>query len=99
MSDYIKFDLLSIDAWRDPDGGWQWNAWYTVEKGLVFAHDRITPRCILAALRRWDFLTEESKGKLYIEDDGYNIQILLRNTHEPIFALAYGEYEHEELAL
>ncbi len=89
--EYLKTDLLSIDAWRDSEG-WNWNQWYTVEKGIYFAVSELTPRKILAYLRKAGFLTAESKGRLRVEDDGYNYVIEDRNTSEPILALAYGEY-------
>ena len=91
---FIKFDLLSIDAWRDCEG-WSWNQWFTVETGIYFEERELTPRKILAALRKWGFLTEESKGRLAINDDQYNIVIEDKNTHEPLLALCYGMHDGE----
>jgi hypothetical protein len=88
---FTTFKLLSIDAWRDPDGGWTWNNAYTLEEGIVFHHSRLTPRKILAALRRWGYLTNESKGRCRVDDAGtagdlYEIQD--RATGEPLLALS-----------
>jgi hypothetical protein len=44
----------------------------------------------LAMLRKWGYLTDASKGRLSIEDDGYNIVIQNKDTFEPIMALEYG---------
>ena len=89
---YTRFNLLSIDAWRECEGGWTWNQWYTVEKDIYFAESELTPRKVLKALRKWGFLTEQSKGKLSLDDDGYNIVIQNKDTFEPILALCYGEF-------
>lgn len=85
--EYRKFNVLSIDAWREPEGGWFWNQWYTLEKGVVFSEDALTTRSILTALRKWGYLTPGSKGKLAVEDDGYNLVVLLRNSGQPLLAL------------
>lgn len=82
------YRLLSIDAWRNGDGdcGWQWNAWYTLEEDIYIAPDAATPRRVFKMLRK-DYLSEQSKGRVRLEDDGYNLVIEDRNTGEPIFAL------------
>ena len=90
--EYIKMDLLSIDAWREFGGGWTWNQWYKLESDIFMAESELTPRKILAFLRKSDYLTSASKGKLSIDDDGYNIVIQNKDTFEPILALCYGEY-------
>jgi hypothetical protein len=87
---YTKFKLLSIDAWRD-ECGWTWNNWFELEDGIYFADSHISTRRILRALRRWGYLSDESKGKVTIDDDGYNLVIQNRKTFEPIFALQYGD--------
>jgi hypothetical protein len=94
MSELIKFELLSIDAWRD-DCSWTWNAWYSIEKDIYIAESETTPRKVLAMLRKWGFLNEQSKGRLSIDDDGYNIVIQDKNTFEPLLALCYGQYWEE----
>lgn len=88
---YLQVDLISIDAWRDCET-WTWNQWHTVEKDIYFAESELTPRKILAFLRKSGFLTDHSKGRLRVEDDGYNYVIEDRNTGEPLLALAYGQY-------
>jgi hypothetical protein len=90
---YTRCNLLSIDADRTYEGGWNWNAWYNIEKDIYFAESELTARKILSLLRKWGFLTEQSKGRLSIDDDGYNIVIQDKNTFEPLLALCYGECE------
>lgn len=81
--------LLSVDALRDADGGWQWNNW--TSRGMVpAAWCDLKPRALLRALResgRFD----TAPGRVAIEDDGYNLVIVTRGTREPLGALAYGE--------
>jgi len=79
------YRLLSIDAWRY-DGGWTWNNGYPLEEDIYIAPDAATPRRVFRMLRN-SYLSEQSKGRVRLEDDGYNLVIEDRNTGEPIFAL------------
>jgi hypothetical protein len=89
---YIKTKLLSIDAWRD-DGGWTWNNWFNIEDGIYFQKEVLSSaRQLLAYCRKSGWLTEQSKGRCAIEDDGYNVVIIDKNTQEPLIAFCYGEY-------
>ena len=92
MSELVKFDLLSVDAWRDCDGGWNWNNWHTIERDIFIAESEISPRKIFAMLRKWNYLTPASKGKMAMQDDGHNIVIAMKSTGEPVLALEYGHY-------
>lgn len=83
--------LLTIDAWRDPDGGWTWNAWYKLEAGIFLTDP--TPRKVLAFLRRAGYLTEASKGRVRVDMgreymDATLIEIQNKNTGEPLLALS-----------
>jgi hypothetical protein len=80
--------VLSIDAWRD-DGIWTWNNWYRIGTAPLSLCDA-KPRAILQWMRESGFTSQHSRGRLTIEDDGYNIVILARGTREPLFALEYG---------
>lgn len=80
--------ILSIDAWREPEGGWTWNAWY--DTGSTFElEENESNRSILKKMRE-EVLSEESKGLVAVEDDEYNMVILKASTREPIFAIEYG---------
>ena len=80
--------VLSIDAWRD-ESSWQWNNWYTVGE-FPTEYINKSNRFILKWMRDNDFLAESSKGKVTIEDDGYNITIIDRKNYRPLFAIEYG---------
>lgn len=90
QDNYSKFDIVSIDAWRD-EYSWFWNNKFSVEKDVCFLDSELTPRKILKAFRKWGFLTEHSKGKLSIEKDEYCITIINKNTFEPLFAMIYQD--------
>lgn len=84
--------ILSIDAWKD-NCGWYWNNFYTI--GNISKEDfkkLDTNRKILKYLRDEDYLSEASKGKLAIEndDDEYNIVIVARDNGMPLIAIEYG---------
>ena len=89
MTESTKYRLVSIDAWRDYDGGWAWNDWHTVEDGVYLGND-ITARRLLKFMRQSGWLTEKSKGRVRI--DWHNemcdpfIEILDKNTGEPLLA-------------
>lgn len=85
--EYIKFELRSIDAWRDTEGVWMWNESYRLEDGIVFEESELTTRKILKALRAWKYLSQKSKGMVTVCYDGDIYEIQDKNTHEPLLAL------------
>jgi hypothetical protein len=85
----MNIKILSIDAWRDGSGGWTWNNWHKVGECPLELCDK-TPRAILQWMREAGLMSQYSRGRAAIEDDGYNIVILDRGTREPLFALEYG---------
>lgn len=93
MSDLVCFKLLQIDAWREPEGGWTWNQHFLLEDGILIAEELLTPRRIAAYLRRMGYLLPESAGRILFDMnpeivDGYLIEVLYRNTGEPLLALS-----------
>lgn len=90
MSEVTKYRLVSIDAWRNECGGWDWNNSYKIEDGIMLPDD-ITARKLLRFMRDSGWLTESSKGRVSI--DWHNemfepfIEILDKNTGEPLLAL------------
>lgn len=78
------YTLLSIDAWRD-ECGWTWNNWFRIESDIYLSPESTT-RQILAFARRNGWITDDSKGRVTIDDDGYNLVILDKNTREPLLA-------------
>lgn len=81
--------VLSIDAWRASEGGWEWNNWHElgrVPSGVA----TMSPRTLLRYLRKEGYLTSRSAGRVQVDDDGYNMVIMLRSTAEPVLAIEYG---------
>jgi len=82
------YQVLSIDAWRS-NCGWYWNQWFSA--GTIDLETLDNTRKILAAMRDQGYLSDNSKGKVSIDDDQHNLVICDRNTQEPIFAIEYGD--------
>jgi len=83
--------VLSIDAWADSEPRtWNWNAWYSVGKAPASLASR-SPREVLRFMRDAGYLSKESRGRVAVEDDQYNLVIVDKNTRMPLFAIAYGE--------
>jgi len=90
------YRVLSIDAWREAEGGWTWNNWHcvgTVPRDIV--PGRLTTQSIRRLLNelRNEFLSAQSAGQLAVEDDGYNIVIMMKGTRMPVYAIEYGSVE------
>ena len=84
--------ILSIDAWRDPEG-WTWNNWFDVGTFDAPADTLDSPRKLLRYMRDQGYLSGASIGRVAIEDDQYNVVILDRRTRKPLFAIEYGAEE------
>lgn len=81
--------VLYIDAWREPGGGWTWNNWQHVGHVPAKLAD-MSPRRLLRAMREHGFLNDYSKGRVTVEDDGYNVVILRKSDCMPVLAIEYG---------
>jgi hypothetical protein len=82
--------VLSIDAWRY-DESWTWNQWFQV--GTINKEEfetLTTNRKVLKWFRDNDYLSNFSKGKISIDDDGCNLVVQNKDTFEPLFAIEYG---------
>ena len=92
MSEYVKyrFTIVNIEAWKISDGLWDWNDAWKVGEAII-SDDKITPRRVFRLLREDGFLSQASKGRVTMEDDGYAITIMSKNTREPLFALIYED--------
>jgi hypothetical protein len=66
-------------------GVWTWNNMFTIEED-VYIDPKLTNRQLLKFMRESGWLSEQSKGKIRIEDTGYDIEIQNRNTYEPLYA-------------
>ena len=81
------FIILSIDAWRDTEGGWFWNASYKIDTIARTEVENYTARKLLKYMRNANFLSNASKGRVAIEDDGDYITIINRDNGCPLFAI------------
>lgn len=82
------FNVLSVEAWRE-GSGWTWNNWFRVGSAPRDVLD-MKPRQLLAWARAEGYLTDASRGRVAVRDDGYNLVIIARGTGEPLFAIEYG---------
>lgn len=89
-----EYQILSIDAWRDSEGGWTWNQWYA--RGTLTAADldkcapggRVDTRKLLTALRAEGL--DIPAGQVAVMDDQHNYVVVQKNTREPLYAVCYG---------
>lgn len=80
--------ILSLDAWADGEGGWQWNQWYNV--GEINGEClQWSTRKLLRYFRDAGYIGFDTNGKVTIEDDGYNLVIMERSNSRPLFAVEY----------
>jgi len=85
-----ELQILSIDAWRY-DNSWSWNFWS--RSGTIDKEDfekLKTNRDFINFFRNEGYISNESKGKVSIEDDGYNIVVCKRSDNRPLYAIEYG---------
>lgn len=82
--------VLSIEAWRESEGGWTWNQWYNVGTVELDTHDLNNARKVLKALRGEGILSPSTAGKVAIDNDQYNIVVIAKGTREPLYAIEYG---------
>lgn len=90
-----EYQILSIEAWRDSEGGWTWNQWYA--RGTLTAADldkcapggRVDTRKLLTALRAEGL--DIPSGMVAVDDDQHNYVVVQKNTREPLYAVCYGE--------
>ena len=82
------FPVLSIDAWGNLEDGYDWNACYKV--GSIDLDLDAENRDIIRAMVNAGYLTALALESAAVEDDGFNIVILDKETREPVFAIEYG---------
>ena len=82
------FPVLSIDAWGNLEDGYEWNQWFNV--GSIDLDLDAEDRQIIQAMVNAGYLTALALESAEVEDDGFNIVILDKETREPVFAIEYG---------
>lgn len=87
----MKGRIVSIDAWREPEGGWSWNQSYTLRDNVEF-NNAITARQFFKWMREEGFLSDWSKGRVRLQDDWPILEIQDKNNGRPLFAFEADEY-------
>jgi hypothetical protein len=87
-TDLQTFPVLSIDAWGNPEEGYEWNQWFHV--GSIDLDINNEDQDVIQLMIDGGYLKEGSKGLGEVEDDGFNLVILDKTTREPLFAIEYG---------
>ena len=82
------FPVLSIDAWGNETDGYEWNQWFNV--GSIDLDLDAANHDIIRAMVNAGYLTALALESAVVEDDGFNIVILDKETREPVFAIEYG---------
>jgi len=83
--------VLSIDAWCNEEGVFDWNSWIVVahiskeEFESLESHTDYVNWFILNG-----YIVGTYFDKVEINDDQYNIVIMDKTTQEPLFAIEYG---------
>ena len=87
----ITFPVVEIDAWAgDEEGSWDWNSWSYVGHLEI---DLDLPHCyedVVRLLVSRGFLREDCADQVEVEDDGFNLVVVDKETREPCFAVEYG---------
>jgi hypothetical protein len=81
------FPVLSIDAWGNPEDGYEWNQWFNV--GSIDLDLDAANHDIIRAMVNAGYLTALALESAVVEDDGYNLVIVDMETREPVFAIEY----------
>ena len=91
MNTQKTFKILSIEAWADGEDGWYWNNWNCVgelEDETLLDNGRNEE--LIAWFIQEGYLKETAKDLVYVDDDQYNLVITHKDSHEPIYAVEYG---------
>ena len=84
----VTFPVLSIDAWGNPDEGYEWNSWHKV--GLIEVDLDEPGQNLVKRMIDEGFIRPEAIDKVEVEDDGYNVVFMDKKTREPVYAIEYG---------
>lgn len=86
--------VTSIEAWREPEGGWTWNQ--SFRAGTIELPPHASTREMLKRMREDGYLGSKSMGHIRVEKiggDPYLIEFQDKNTGEPFFAIEPVEEE------
>jgi hypothetical protein len=84
----VVFPVLSIDAWGNPEDGYEWNSWHRV--GLIEVDLDKPEQNLIQRMVEEGFIKPEAFDWVEVEDDGYNVVFMDKKTREPVYAIEYG---------
>ena len=73
-----EYESITIDAWHDGEG-WYWNDIRRMDTHQIDDETISNSRKLLKFCRDEGMLTERSKGKCYVADDGFTVEIRTRD--------------------
>lgn len=88
MLELINFDVLDVDAWIDPEGGWTYNAAYNIGRFKTRGNEK---RAFIRYLNKRGIYFKKGRTLLDVQDGGNVIEIQDRKTKQPLFAAVYHE--------
>jgi hypothetical protein len=92
--DKTKYKILSIDAWRSgtkEEPSWDWNNWYIINTYHESEYGELTEEtALLCFADKLVISLDELKTKAYINDDQYNLVLMDKLDHRPLYAIEYG---------
>ena len=83
--------ILSIDAWGNEEEGYEWNAWFDI--GNITKEEFETLKSdedFIEFFCQGGYINEDSKTKVLVEDDQYNIVLKVADDLRPLYAIEYG---------
>ena len=83
-------NVLSIDACRNCDNGWEWNDWHEVGR-IDAAVCNLPARALLKVMRGEGYLSAYPAGRVAVKKDGYNFVIVQRSDNMPLYAIEQGD--------
>ena len=84
--------VLSIDAWGNKEGGYEWNNWFTVGEISKEEFEKLkTDKDFRLWFKRNGYTTNAIARQSFVDDDLYNIVIGYKKTGRPLFAIEYGK--------
>lgn len=88
MLELINFDVLDVDAWTDPEGGWTYNQAFTIGHFSTRGNEK---RAFIRFLNKRGIYFKKGRTIIDVQDGGCIYEVQDRKTKEPLFAAVYHE--------
>ena len=96
------YHVSSIEPWRahaDGTSYWEWNNIYSIGfVDLNISKGELNPRKLFKILRDLDILTDDSKGRIRLYDDGTSLAVHDRITAKPLIAITLIEDDTQHIS-